>query len=222
MDNIIQISNLTKEVSNRRGTTEILKGIDLQVMRGEFLAIMGASGSGKSTLLSLIAGIDQPTKGEIVVQGKDICQYNERELANYRNTNVGIVFQNFNLITDLNAIENVMVPIFFRNEDLDFSERAKELIEIVGMKGKENLKTKQMSGGEQQRIAIARALVCNPAIFLADEPTGALDSRTGEQIIGLFLDTMEKIGTTVIMVTHEKSIAEKADRIVTMKDGLLV
>lgn len=222
MNNLLKIKNLKKEINFGGNKLNILNNINLEVREGEFISVMGASGSGKSTLLNIIAGIDRSTSGEVIVCGDNICKYNENELAKYRNDKIGIVFQNFNLISELTVLENILIPSFFRKRDMNIKNRAADLINLVGIRGKERCTTSQLSGGEQQRVAIARALLCAPKILLADEPTGALDSKTGEQMIQLFKECQIKLGTTIIMVTHEREIACKSERIVTIKDGEII
>ena len=221
MDSLIKVKNIGKFYASGDKKISVLEDINFNINHQEFLAIMGASGSGKSTLLSLLAGLDRPSTGEILVEGLNICAFNERKLAEYRNKKVGMVFQNYNLITSLNAIENIKVPLYLNHNKIDIRKRASELPSIVGMENKGNSSIAQLSGGEQQRVAIARALSCNPILLLADEPTGALDSINSTNIINLFRDLNTNLGMTIIMVTHDYEIAKKSDRIIYIKDGFI-
>lgn len=221
MDSLIKVKNVSKFYASVDKEISVLEDINFNINNQEFVAIMGASGSGKSTLLSLLAGLDRPSSGEILVEGSNICAFNERKLAEYRNKKVGMVFQNYNLITSLNAIENIKVPLYLNHNKIDIRKRASELLSIVGMENKGNSSIAQLSGGEQQRVAIARALSCNPILLLADEPTGALDSINSTNIINLFRDLNTNLGMTIIMVTHDYEIAKKSDRIIYIKDGFI-
>ncbi len=216
---MVNIKCLNKEVVVGGKKVSILRDINCSFNKGEFVAIMGASGSGKSTFLSLLAGLDRPTSGEIIVNDEDICDMSEKKLAEYRNKNIGIIFQNFNLISSLNAEENILVPMYLNQEKVNTMERVHELLHLTGMTGKGKQTIGQLSGGEQQRISIARALSCYPKILLADEPTGALDSENGNMIMNLFRKLNKELSMTIIMVTHESHIANMADRILIMKDG---
>ncbi|HGP0548489.1 TPA: ABC transporter ATP-binding protein [Streptococcus pyogenes] len=221
MDSLIKVKNVSKFYASVDKEISVLEDINFNINNQEFVAIMGASGSGKSTLLSLLAGLDRPSTGEILVEGLNICAFNERKLAEYRNKKVGMVFQNYNLITSLNAIENIKVPLYLNHNKIDIRKRASELLSIVGMENKGYSSIAQLSGGEQQRVAIARALSCNPILLLADEPTGALDSINSTNIINLFRDLNTNLGMTIIMVTHDYEIAKKSDRIIYIKDGFI-
>ena len=221
MDSLIKVKNIGKFYASGDKKISVLEDINFNINNQEFVAIMGASGSGKSTLLSLLAGLDRPSSGEILVEGSNICAFNERKLAEYRNKKVGMVFQNYNLITSLNAIENIKVPLYLNHNKIDIRKRASELLSIVGMENKGNSSIAQLSGGEQQRVAIARALSCNPILLLADEPTGALDSINSTNIINLFRDLNTNLGMTIIMFTHDYEIAKKSDRIIYIKDGFI-
>ena len=185
---------------------------------------MGPSGSGKSTLLGILAGIDSPTSGEIYIYGQDISKKKEDELARFRNENVGIVFQAYNLIPSLNAIQNVKAPLYAGKNKLtskEIDERAKKLLDMVGLSHRETHKPGELSGGEQQRVAIARALIKNPKILVADEPTGNLDAKTGEEILDLILKINKDMHLTIIMATHNEEIAKLADRVVNISDGII-
>ncbi|WFR56120.1 ABC transporter ATP-binding protein [Anaerocolumna sp. AGMB13025] len=202
--------------------TEILKSVDLEIFQDEFVAIMGASGSGKSTLLGILAGVDSEYEGNVNVLGKDIKDLDDDQLTQFRNKNIGIIFQAFNLLPDINIIENVKVPLYFSNNKLSGNEKAKELLRMVGLEGKEKLFPRQLSGGEQQRVAIARALVNSPSVVFADEPTGALDKVNGEMIIKLLKEGREKKNMTIVMVTHDYSLATQADRTICIEDGKII
>jgi len=197
-----------------------LRGIDLAIKRGEFLAIAGASGSGKSTMMNLIGCLDLPSKGKILLDGTDIASFRESQLAQIRGREIGFVFQQFNLIPTLTALENVMLPLEFQDVDsVEARERALELLKVVGLGDRVNHLPSQLSGGQQQRVAISRALAVDPEIILADEPTGNLDSKTGAFIMNL-LDTIHKEDSkTIILVSHDLHLVKRAERIIYLKDG---
>jgi putative ABC transport system ATP-binding protein len=221
---MIQLKNITKSFDLNKNKVEVLKGINLQIADDEFIALMGPSGSGKSTLLGILAGIDSPTSGEIYIYGQDISKKKEDELARFRNENVGIVFQAYNLIPSLNAIQNVKAPLYAGKNKLtskEIDERAKKLLDIVGLSHRETHKPGELSGGEQQRVAIARALINNPKILVADEPTGNLDAKTGDEILDLILKINKDMHLTIIMATHNEEIAKLADRVVNISDGII-
>ena len=221
---MIQLKNITKSFDLNKNKVEVLKGINLQIADDEFIALMGPSGSGKSTLLGILAGIDSPTSGEIYIYGQDISKKKEDELARFRNENVGIVFQAYNLIPSLNAIQNVKAPLYAGKNKLtskEIDERAKKLLDIVGLSHRETHKPGELSGGEQQRVAIARALIKNPKILVADEPTGNLDAKTGDEILDLILKINKDMHLTIIMATHNEEIAKLADRVVNISDGII-
>ncbi len=201
------------------GKIQALNGINLDVERGEFISIMGPSGSGKSTLLNMIGALDTPDSGEIVVAGRDLL--NEKDLSGFRAREIGFIFQLHNLIPNLTALENVEIPMFEVEWD-DIERRALELLDYVGLKDKADRRPTELSGGERQRIAIARALANNPSIILADEPTGALDSRTGERILRKLKELQEDERVTLVVVTHEPNVAQMADRIIKILDGLII
>jgi putative ABC transport system ATP-binding protein len=213
----IQVEGVTK----RYGTLEILRGVDFSVPAGSFTAIIGKSGSGKSTLLGVISGLEKVDSGRVIVQGQDLSSLDEARMANLRRRAVGIVFQSFNLIPSLSALENTLLPTFF---DADTPpvvrrKRAIDLLEQVGLGERMHHRPSELSGGEQQRVAMARALVNKPAILLADEPTGNLDVETGAAILELLLAMSRAHATTLVVVTHDSDIAAKADTIIKMKDG---
>lgn len=221
---MIQLKNITKSFDLNKNKVEVLKGINLQIGDDEFIALMGPSGSGKSTLLGILAGIDSPTSGEIYIYGQDISKKKEDELARFRNENVGIVFQAYNLIPSLNAIQNVKAPLYAGKNKLtskEIDKRAKKLLDMVGLSHRETHKPGELSGGEQQRVAIARALINNPKILVADEPTGNLDAKTGEEILDLILKINKDMHLTIIMATHNEEIAKLADRVVNISDGII-
>ncbi len=218
----IQVSGLTKTISTPTHRVEILKGIDLEIPRGQFAAIMGASGSGKSTLLGLIAGLDTPTSGRIVLDGEDITGLEEDDLALLRGRKIGFVFQSYHLIPTLTAEENVMLPLELSGHSGDGAGRARELLESVGLLDRRDHYPVQLSGGEQQRVALARAFVVRPPILLADEPTGNLDSENGGLVLELLLALNRRERTTLVLVTHDRQISERADRRITLRDGRVV
>ena len=202
---------------------EILHGIDLKIYEGEFVAIVGESGSGKSTLMNIIGVLDKQTKGEYYLDGIDIKNANEAEMNVIRNKKIGFVFQNFNLIGRTSALRNVELPMLYAGVPAEQrTKRAKELLSKVGMESRMNHMPNELSGGQKQRVAIARSLVNNPAIILADEPTGALDSETSTMVMNIFNDLNKNQGKTIILITHSKEIAEQCTRIVTIKDGKII
>ncbi|GAC1340805.1 MAG: ABC transporter ATP-binding protein [Candidatus Dormibacteria bacterium] len=202
-------------------TIEILRGVSLTIRRGEFVALIGPSGSGKSTLLGIIAGLDQPTDGRVLVDGIDITTMPETKLARVRNAKIGMVFQAFNLIPTLTAQENVEVPLYAGDHPGSPAARALEMLDLVGLGHRTRHRPNQLSGGEQQRVAIARALSTNPAIVIADEPTGNLDAATGDRILELIADLRLRLGTTFLIATHDTAVAARAERTLTIVDGLL-
>jgi putative ABC transport system ATP-binding protein len=221
--NIVQITGLKKDLTTGQAVVHALRGVDLTVEEGEYLAVVGPSGSGKTTLLGLIGGLDAPTEGRVVVTGVDITGLGEDRLAEIRNAAVGFVFQFFNLIPTLTALENVELPVqFAARARFDPSQRARELLEMVGLGDRLHHRPPELSGGEQQRTAIARALANDPPLLLADEPTGNLDSATGEEILRLLRRLCDESGQTVIMVTHDPRVAAYADRVAFLQDGRIV
>lgn len=218
---MIQVRGLKKSIRNGSRTVEILKGIDLEIPAGQFVSIMGASGSGKSTLLGLLAGLDTPTEGEIRIDGTEISRLKEDELALVRGRKIGFVFQSYQLIPTLTALENVLLPHEL-NIDGDGLGRARSLLAEMGLSDRMDHYPIQLSGGEQQRVALARAFVADPPIVMADEPTGNLDSTNGQHVLQLLLDRQEKAGATLVLVTHDPQIAERADRRILLRDGRIV
>lgn len=219
---MIQVRGLTKSIATPTHRVEILKGIDLEIPRGQFAAVMGPSGSGKSTLLGLLAGLDTPTSGQIVLDGEDITGLAEDELALLRGRKIGFVFQSYHLIPTLTAEENVLLPLELCGNSTDGTTRARELLERVGLAGRCDHYPVQLSGGEQQRVALARAFVVRPPILLADEPTGNLDTANGRHVLDLLIALNRQESTTLVLVTHDQQLSEQADRRITMRDGLIV
>src|SRR6185369_11160735 len=223
MADFIRIENLTKIYTMGEVEVRALKGINLSVERGELVAIMGPSGSGKSTLMNIIGCLDRPTAGTYRLDGIDVSRLDRDQRAEIRNAKIGFVFQSFNLLARTSAMENVELPMLYGNlglSSLERHRRARESLDRVGLTGREHHHPSQLSGGQQQRVAIARALVTDPAILLADEPTGNLDSRTSEEIIGIF-QALNDAGKTVVLITHEPDIAAHARRVVYVRDGLV-
>ena len=202
---------------------EVLKGIDIEVYEGEFIAIVGASGSGKSTLMNIIGSLDRPTEGSYTLDDVDIMEAKDSQLSSIRNQKIGFVFQTYNLIAKTNALKNVEMPMLYGGiPGKQRVERAKELLTIVGMEDRMKHLPEELSGGQKQRVAIARAMANNPAIILADEPTGALDSETGRMVMDLFHKLHKEQGKTVVLITHSPELAEETERIITIKDGLII
>jgi putative ABC transport system ATP-binding protein len=218
---ILRMQAVTKQFETRAGVIEVLRGIDLEASPGDSIAIVGASGSGKSTLLSLLAGLDLPTSGRVEVAGLDLAELSEGQLARHRAAELGIVFQQFHLMSGLSALENVSLPLDLEGLS-DAEERAAAVLEQVGLRDRATHRPAVLSGGECQRVAIARALVVEPAVLLADEPSGSLDPRTGETVVNLLFDLAERRRTTLILVTHSDSLAERCDRCLQLVDGRLV
>ncbi len=222
-DYVLQTENVTKDIKMGKVMVHALRGVSMSVQRGEFLGVIGPSGSGKSTLLGLIGGLDTPTNGKVYIDGLDITSLNENELTRVRNEKIGFVFQFFNLVPTLTALENVSLPIqFSRKRKFSPTKRAKELLELLGMGDRMNHRPNQLSGGQQQRVAIARALANEPPLLLTDEPTGSLDSEAGEVVMKALRDVRDRTGTTVIIVTHDTDVASRMDRLITLGDGQVV
>ncbi len=217
-DVMIAVSHVSKSVSDATGTLLILRDIDFTLRKGETAAIVGASGSGKSTLLSIIAGLDTPTQGTVSIDGEDLFARSEDERAALRASQVGFVFQSFQLLGNLTALENVMLPLELAGRR-DARVAATAMLERVGLGERLGHYPKLLSGGEQQRVALARAFVVKPAVLLADEPTGSLDFATGEKVMALMFELNQELGTTLVMVTHDRAIAERCERRITIEAG---
>ncbi len=217
---LFSIRNLTKNYKMVKRTLEVLRGVDLEIARGEFIALRGASGAGKSTLLHLLGGLDSPNSGEILFDGRDLAKFSESELTHFRNRRVGFMFQAYHLLPELTALENACLPArIARISAASVEKRGQELLEMVGLKDRIDHKPYELSGGEQQRVALARALVAEPELLLADEPTGNLDSRTGMEIIELLKGLCVKRQTTLVIATHDAKVAACAQRVIELVDG---
>jgi putative ABC transport system ATP-binding protein len=221
MSNVIKIRNIIRDFKLGQEIVHVLKGIDLDIERGEYVAIMGPSGSGKSTLMNIIGCLDTATDGTYVLNGKDVSKMSDDELADVRNTEIGFVFQTFNLLPRTTALDNVALPMVYAGvSKSERTKRAEEVLISVGLQDRMDHKPNQLSGGQRQRVAVGRALVNKPSIILADEPTGNLDSKTSLEILNLFED-IHKAGNTVIIVTHEEDVAARAKRIIRLIDGMI-
>lgn len=218
---MIEVRNVKRWIQNGSRRVEILKGISLTIPAGQFVAIVGASGSGKSTMLGLLAGLDTPSEGEIWLDGTPIHNLNETELAAVRGRKIGFVFQSYQLIPTLTALENVLLP-FELNVEGHGLDKARELLKAVGLADRMDHYPVQLSGGEQQRVALARAFVVNPPIVMADEPTGNLDSANGKLVLDMLLERHNHAGATLVLVTHDPEIASRADRKIVLKDGMVI
>ncbi len=219
---ILQTTQLVKEYQMGEVTVHALRGVDFVVNQGEFIAIMGASGSGKSTLLHLLGGLDSPSDGEVTLAGKPLAQLKDDELTIIRRREIGFIFQFFNLLPTLTAAENVALPLLIDGKKLaDFSAKVDEMLDLVGLGDRKDHRPHQLSGGQQQRVAIARALVTEPAIILADEPTGNLDSASSAEVLKILRRACDEKKQTIVMVTHDDNAAKFADRIVRLKDGMI-
>ncbi|AKB19145.1 ABC transporter, ATP-binding protein [Methanosarcina sp. WWM596] len=217
---IVEISNVRKSYVLGDMEVPVLSGINLKIEKGEILAIMGPSGSGKSTLMNLIGCLDRPTEGQVLIKGMDLHRMSDEELAHLRGLEIGFVFQTFNLVPRLTAFENVLLPTFANSRSIDPRKRAKELLKLMGLQDRMHHRPGELSGGQSQRVSIARALINDPSILLADEPTGNLDSKTGSEILQIFMD-LNNEGRTIVIVTHDPEIAKYADRVVLVKDGVI-
>ncbi|ACL22962.1 ABC transporter ATP-binding protein [Chloroflexus aggregans] len=218
---LIQLNNITKVYVMGETEVHALRGISLTINQGEMVAIMGPSGSGKSTLMNIIGCLDRPTSGEYLLEGVNVGELSDDELAIIRNEKIGFVFQQYMLLQRTTALRNVELPMLYGRGRPDRQERARRALEAVGMGDRLHHRPNELSGGQQQRVAIARALVNEPRIIMADEPTGALDSRTGAEIMGIFQRLNAEQGITVILVTHEHDVAQHAERIISVRDGLI-
>lgn len=218
---ILQTENLTKIYGDGENAVHALRGINLAVEKGEFTAIVSTSGSGKSTLLHMLGGLDRPTTGKVMVDGKDIFSLSEERLTIFRRRKIGFVFQSYNLVPVLNLYENIVLPLELDGKKID-REYIDQIAETLGLKDRLEALPNQLSGGQQQRVAIARALAGTPSIILADEPTGNLDSKTSQDVLSLLKVTSEKFGQTIVMITHNEEIAQMADRIIHIEDGCII
>lgn len=218
---ILQTENLTKIYGDGENAVHALRGISLTVEKGEFTAIVGTSGSGKSTLLHMLGGLDRPTTGKVMVDGKDIFSLSEEQLTIFRRRKIGFVFQSYNLVPVLNLYENIVLPLELDGKKIDRGY-IDQIAETLGLKDRLESLPNQLSGGQQQRVAIARALAGTPSIILADEPTGNLDSKTSQDVLSLLKVTSEKFGQTIVMITHNEEIAQMADRIIHIEDGCII
>lgn len=220
---VIQVRNLHKVYSIGKNKVHALNGVSLDIFQGEFCAIVGTSGSGKSTMLNMLAGLEKPTKGEVVINGEHIEKMNENQLVKFRRDHVGFIFQSFNLLQTMTAQENVALPLVFRGTDKkERLEKAGKLLELVGLPEHKKHKPNEMSGGQQQRVGVARALIVDPEIIFADEPTGNLDSNTSRDIMNMMQKVVREQGKTLVMVTHDDHLAGFADRIFHIIDGKIV
>jgi len=218
---LIKIQNLKKEYISDNVVTKVLHGVSFNIDQGEFVSIMGPSGSGKSTLMHILGLLDRSSSGLYEFAGQNVNELNDNQLASFRNEKIGFVFQSFNLLPKTSVLDNVILPLTYSNNRKNMSERAKKVLDSVGLGHRLHFFTNQISGGEKQRVAIARALVNNPSVILADEPTGNLDSKSGIQIMEI-LQKLNEMGNTIILVTHETFTAEHAKRIIKIKDGLII
>lgn len=218
---ILRVDNLTKIYGKDTTKVVALDHVSFTVEKGEFVAIVGASGSGKSTLLHLIGGVDQPTSGKVYIDGKDIFKFNDDKLAIFRRRQVGLIYQFYNLIPILNVEENITLPLALDNREVD-KERLASLLKLLGLENRKNHLPNELSGGQQQRTSIGRAIITNPTIILADEPTGNLDSKSSDEIVALLKKSNKELNQTIIMITHNMEIAKVADRIIKIEDGKIV
>ena len=217
---ILKTEKLKKYYNQTSVVVKAIDGVDISVSQGEFVAVVGTSGSGKSTLLHMLGGLDRPTEGKVYIDGKDIFSLKDEELTVFRRRKIGFVFQAYNLVPVLNVYENIVLPIQLDGNEVE-EDYVNEIIDILGLTEKKNSMPNQLSGGQQQRVAIARALATKPSIILADEPTGNLDSKTSLDVMGLLKTTSNKLNQTMILITHNEEIAQMADRIIRIEDGVL-
>ncbi|WP_027625277.1 ABC transporter ATP-binding protein [Clostridium lundense] len=218
---ILQTKDLKKYYGTKTNITRALDGVNFSVEQGEFVAVVGTSGSGKSTLLNMIGGLDLPTSGSVIVRGKELAKMNNEQLSIFRRRNIGFIFQNYNLVPILNVYENIVLPVELDGGTAD-QKFMKDVVKMLGMEDKLKNMANNLSGGQQQRVAIARALITKPAIILADEPTGNLDSKTSADVLGLLQRTNREYNQTIVMITHNTEIAQLTDRIVRIEDGKIV
>ena len=221
MDAVLKAAGLKKYYGKEPNITKALDGVSLTIEKGEFVAIVGTSGSGKTTLLNMIGGLDNPTSGKVIINGKDISKFNDEQLTIFRRRNIGFVFQNYNLVPVLNVYENIVLPAELDGNHVD-QHFLKDVVRLLVLEDKLNNMPSELSGGQQQRVAIARALITKPMLVLADEPTGNLDSKTSGDVLGLLKVTSEKLHQTLVMITHNSEIAQLADRIIRIEDGRIL
>lgn len=222
MKYVIEVKNLCKSYNTGGEECKILKNLNFKVAKGEFLSLMGPSGCGKSTLLYLLGGLDKPTSGNVNLLGNDLSKISERKMSKLRRSNIGFVFQFYNLIQNLSVQDNILLPVILDGKKVsDYSEKLEEMLSIIGLSQKRNLTPRELSGGQQQRVAIARAVVANPKLILADEPTGNLDSKNGKEVMDLLCE-LNREGTTIVMVTHSQKDAAMAQRTIDLFDGHIV
>ena len=222
MSTVVEMLNVTKTFGEGSSIVKALDGVDIRIEKGEFVAIVGASGSGKSTMMNLIGCLDRPTAGLVKVAGEDLSELNDKKLTSLRNLAIGFVFQSFFLLPTTDALDNVATPLFYRGVPAkEARKKAMEMLTKLGMADRHTHQSTQLSGGQQQRVAIARALVTEPSLILADEPTGALDSNTGKQVMDLF-EGLNREGITIVLITHDLDIAKRAKRRITLKDGKII
>ena len=214
--NLLEVKNICKTYGSGETAVKALRNVSFSVPKGEYVAIVGESGSGKSTLLNMIGALDMPTSGKVLIDGKDIFSMNDRKLTVFRRRNIGFIFQAFNLIPELTVEQNMIFPLL-----LDYQKPDKRYLEVLNLKDRRNHLPSQLSGGQQQRVAIGRALITRPSLILADEPTGNLDSQNSSEVIALLKETSKKYEQTIIMITHNRSIAQTADRVLQVSDGTL-
>ena len=223
LSSLVNLQNITKIYRTGSGEFHALKGVDFQLERSEMMAIMGSSGSGKSTLMNILGFLDHATTGKYLFSNEDVSHLQDEELAVIRNQKIGFVFQSFFLLPRLDALQNVMLPLFYRGDETEVAkEKAINMLAKVGMRNFSDHKPNQLSGGQQQRVAIARALVGDPEVVLADEPTGALDSKTGQEVMELFAHLNQQEKRTIVIVTHDSNVSRQCQRVVTLRDGKVV